>query len=170
VNAVVAFVVLRRGDPELPDRIAGLPRLETDQARSFEDLLSGFTEGGISLRGAMYGSGDQPELILERFVGTDDPFQGIPIETVLGQAGSAFGEGLGSGGEIDVETALSQTREGVDYACAPYRGSAPGAGQASIICVFSGDVSGLVVDLRTTYVTNGMDDAQAAYRAVVGSS
>jgi hypothetical protein len=167
---LVAFLLTRPEDPGIPDRIAGLPRLRTAQAKDFEDLLSGFRAGGISLRGGMYGTGDRPELILERFVGSDDPFQGIPIETVLGQAGLAFGQGLASGGEIDMEGTMSRTRDGVEYACAPYHGTALAAGDASIICIFAGRTSGILVDLRTSDTTSALGDAEAAYRAVFESS
>jgi len=167
---LVAFLLTRDGDDGLPDRIAGLPRLRTAQAKDFEDVLSGFRVGGISLRGGMYGTGERPELILERFVGSDDPFQGIPIETVLGQAGSAFGQGFAIGGEIDFEATVSRTGDGVEYACAPYQGTAAAAGDASIICIFSGRTSGILVDLRTSDTASALGDAQAAYRAVLDSS
>jgi hypothetical protein len=167
---VVAFLLTRPGDPGVPDRIAGLPRLRTAQARDFEDVLSGFRAGGISLRGGMYGTGERPELILERFVGSDDPFEGIPIETVLGQAGSAFGQGVASGGEIDTEATVSRTEDGVEYACAPYHGTAAAGGDASIICIFAGRTSGILVDLRASDTASALGDAQAAYRAVLDSS
>jgi hypothetical protein len=167
---VVAFLLTRPGDPGVPDRIAGLPRLRTAQAKDFEDLLSGFRAGGISLRGGMYGTGERPELILERFVGSDDPFQGIPIETVLGQAGWAFGRSVANGGEIDTEATMSRTRDGVRYACTPYQGTAPVAGDASIICIFAGRTSGILVDLRTSDTASALGDAEAAYRAVLDSS
>jgi hypothetical protein len=167
---VLAYLLTRPGDPGVPDRIAGLPRLGTAQARDFEDVLSGFRAGGISLRGGMYGIGERPELILERFVGSDDPFQGIPIETVLGQAGSAFGQGLASGGEIDTEATVSRTRDGVEYACAPFHGTALASSDASIICIFAGRTSGILVDLRTSDTASALGDAEAAYRAVLDAS
>jgi hypothetical protein len=167
---VVALLFTRYAAPDVPEQIAGLPRLRTDQAKAFEDLLSSYGAGGLSLRGGMYGIGDRPELILERFVGSDDPFQGIPIETVLGQAGSAFGQGLGGSGEIDTGATMSQTRGGARYACAPYHGAVPGVGDLSIICIFAGQTSGILVDLRTSETTSALDDAEAAYRAVLDSS
>jgi hypothetical protein len=167
---VVALLLTRGAGPDVPDQIAGLPRLRTDQAKAFEDLLSSYRAGGLSLRGGMYGSGGRPELILERFVGSDDPFQGIPIETVLGEAGSAFGQGVAGGGEIDTGATMSQSRGGARYACAPYHGAVPGAGDMSIICIFAGQASGILVDLRTPETTSALDDAEAAYRAVIDSS
>jgi hypothetical protein len=167
---VVAYFLIRPRDPGVPDQIAGLPRLRTAQAKDFEDLLAGFRTGGISLRGGMYGTGDRPELILERFVGSDDPFQGIPIETVLGQAGSAFGQGVASGGEIDTEATMSRTHGGAEYACAPYRGTAPPPDDASVICIFAGRTSGILFDLRTSDTASALGDVEAAYRALLDSS
>jgi len=168
LNAVVvALVVNGRGGTGMPAEIAGVQRLDTDAARSFEDLVSAIHAGGLSLRGAMYGSGGRPELILERIVGTDEPFQGLPVETVLGQAG---GFGIGTGGQLDEEATVSASRDGTDYACAPVRGTGiPDTDGTGVLCVFSGRAAGVLFDLRTSVPTDAIDDAEAARDAILGA-
>jgi len=170
VNAGVGAFVLTRPDANgMPDEVAGLPRLHTDAARSFEDFLASVHVGGVSIRGAMYGNADRPELLLERFVDGDDPFQGLPVETVLGQAASGLGIGMG-GGELDEDATVSDTRDGADYACAPFRGPAlPQIGDVTVVCVFSGGGAGFLLDLRTSLPSEGIDDAQAARDAILGA-
>jgi hypothetical protein len=171
VNLGVGVLLVTRSHSDVPGQIAGLPRLRTESARSFEHLIASFDIGGLSLRGAMYGSGDQPQLVLERFVGSDDPFQGVPIETVLGQADAGLGGSFGGSGDLDTAATVSETRDGVEYACAPFHGSSfPGAGDVSVICIFSGHASGVVFDLRTAEVSTALDDAEAAYHAVLDAA
>jgi len=173
--AVVAIVVTRSDGSSMPEEVAGLPRIRNDAAQAFEDLLSGFHVGGLTIHGAMYGSGDRAELLLERFTGANDPFQGLPVETVLGQAANGFGVSTG-GGELDEDATVSRTRDGTDFACAPFRGNAAspagaslGVGGVTVLCVFSGRATGLLADLRTSDPTAAIADAEAAEAALVGA-
>jgi hypothetical protein len=158
--------MLHRGDG-LPDSIAGLQRLETAEAETFEQTLSATEFSGITFRGAMYGTNGQPQLIVELFEGVPDYVMDGPLDDFFGGAAGGFANG--SGGSVDLSSRMSETRDGVQYVCASFQGGIapiPGAPSGGALCVWSGEDLGLIVSIRSADPRAALDDAQLTHEAV----
>jgi hypothetical protein len=153
------------GSEGLPGSIGGLPRMQTAEARAFEEQAEATEVAGISFRGAMYGDGATPELIVELI-------DGVPAEAELGSLDDMFdsmaaGFASGSGGTVQLTAKASQTMAGVSYVCAPFHASDPTVGDlAGSVCLWQGDGYGLIATLRSADAHAAIADAQLVYDAV----
>jgi hypothetical protein len=162
--AIGGWFTMRGGD-DLPGSIAGLPRLQTAEAQAFEDQAEATEVAGISFRGAMYGTGDTPELIVELI-------DGVPAEAELASLDEMFdsmagGFASGSGGAVQLAAKASETQAGVSYVCAPFHATDPTVGAiAGSVCLWQGDGYGLIATLRSADARSAIADARLVYDAV----
>jgi hypothetical protein len=168
VAAVVALAVggwfaLRDGGG-LPDAIGGVPRLDTPEARAFEEQIRSTEFAGITFRGAMYGTAGDPELIVELIDGVPPDAPGGLDAMFDGMAG---GFANGSGGAVRLAEQASETHGGVAYRCAPFQASDAAAGRLTgAVCLWQGEGYGLVATLRSDDARGAIADAQQVYEAV----
>jgi hypothetical protein len=168
VAAVVALAVggwfMLRSDGGLPGSIAGMGRLDSAEAKAFEEQAAATEFAGITFRGAMYGTAGTPELIVELIDGVPD---GAPVGS-LDEMFDSMGDGFasGSGGSVTLTAKAKQTIAGVDYICAPFHAADPTTGSiAGSVCLWHGDGYGLVATLRTDDASTAIADAQLVYDA-----
>ncbi len=169
VAAVIALAIggwfTLRGGGGLPDSIAGMQRLDTAEAQTFEEQAQATEFAGITFRGAMYGAAGTPELIVELI-------DGVPQDADLGSLDEMFdsmadGFASGSGGAVQLTAKASETLAGVTYICAPFRATDPTVGAlAGAICLWQGDGYGLIATLRASDAHAAIADAQLVYDAV----
>jgi hypothetical protein len=169
VAAVVALAVggwfMLRGPGGLPGSIGGMDRLDSAEARAFEEQSADQEFMGVTFRGAMYGSAGAPQLIVELI-------EGVPDDAPLGSLDAMFdsmGEGFasGSGGAVTLTAKAKQTIAGVEYICAPFHAADPTSGQiGGSVCLWHGDGYGLIATLRSGDAQTAIADAQLVYDAV----
>lgn len=156
--------VLHRGDG-FPGSIGGLPRMSTAVAKNFESTVSSTRIGGVRMRGAMYGSGALPQLIVERF-------DGLPDAYLQGSAGEFFDQAARgfeatSGTTVDTAGMVSQTIDSVAYQCAAVHPSTTSSSSFNgALCMWKGADLGLLVTLRTSDPTAAIGDAASTYTAL----
>jgi hypothetical protein len=164
VAAVVAVVMIAsRGSDGLPDRVAGLQRLDSSEARAFEEMIGSIEIMDVRIDAAMYGIDGRPQLLLEVF---RDPPGGnrIPVDTFF--TGSIGGFEGTSGMAVDRQSMVSRSVGSADVACAridmggaPSQIGLPGSG---VLCAWTGPTAGILIDLR------GAGSVDAAIGAVAG--
>jgi hypothetical protein len=168
VAAVGAFAVLRSAGGIFPERIGDYERMHDAQARSFEDSLKGFKMGDMTIQGALYGESRSmtPALVVEVMAGDSSLVSVTPVEDFMRGAAGGF-EGSGAG-TIDVDAGTSDTRDGVEYLCAPVQVSAGSRfGSDSTACAWKGpDDIGLVFVTGSTDLHTGFDRAELVFGAV----
>ena len=165
--AAAVFLLPRRGDG-WPGSIDGLQRLDTASAQDFERSLADAKFAGIKIEGAMYGTGETPRLLVERFVGDTQGLASVPLDSLMaGAAGGLSGSGAGT---VDQGAVVRDTRSGVGYQCMPIRFTGPAAvlGDSGSLCAWSGEDVGLVVTLRASDPGLAVEDAVAVYSALHG--
>lgn len=164
--AAVVFLVPRGGDG-WPASIDGLQRLDTASAHDFERSLADAKFAGVRIQGAMYGTGETPQLMVERFVGDTEGLTTVPLDSLMeGAAGGLNGSGAGT---VDQVAVVRDTRADVEYQCMPIRFVGPAAtalAPAGSMCAWSGADVGLVVTLRSPEPSLAVDDAVAVYSAL----
>lgn len=146
IGAGLAWVVSRGGGENFPETLAGQPRNRSDMVQQMEDLFSSFEFGDMRIRVAVYGSDTAPASMIMVFDGLPDAAFAGSSEDFF----SSFGSQVVSSAQasIDMAGAAKETRDGVDYLCAPFQGATStgfGASVAGTMCVFRGDVAGMVM-------------------------
>ena len=170
VAVMGAFLAFRPDADALPEQIGGYERMHDAQARSFEDLISGVGMGDITMEGALYGEprSSTPVLIVELVTGDRASLQVLPLEDFMrGAAGGFAGSGAGS---IDTDAAASDTRDGIDYSCAPVDVTASTAVAGdSVVCGWKGPEDlGMVFVTDTADIDEGFDRAELVYTSLHG--
>ena len=170
VAVMVAFLALRPKADPFPEQIGSYGRMHDAQARSFEDLVSGFDMGEVTIEGALYGEprSSTPALIVELIAGDRASLQVLPLEGFMRDAAGGFaGTGAGS---IDADAAVSDTRDGIGYSCAPVTvtTSTVFAGD-SVVCAWKGpDDLGIVFITDTADIDAGFDRTELVYASLHG--
>jgi hypothetical protein len=141
---------------EVPDSIAGVPRMTGDVADDFESEMGSLGDQyDVTVDSGIYGEGDVPSLALIVMSGraiesTDELF-------------TAFLDGMASSGvEVGRGDERTGDLDGDEYRCVPISAS----GLSASVCMWRGDDQmGMFLDL-----THGVDDVtptlREAYRAV----
>lgn len=138
---------LNRGDG-FPDEIDGKPRITSEEAAEVEDLFESQEIQGLSMEIALYGTGDEPSVIVMVLNGMDDAFGAASGSEAFWQSfGKGFAQGFAatSGGSVVSGKPLTREIDGVRYFCV---GVAGVAGDGSL-CMFLDEEVGLL--LSTTY-------------------
>jgi hypothetical protein len=168
IGAGLAWVATRGGGDSFPDSLAGQPRNRSDMVQQMEDLFSSFQLGDIRIRAAVYGSDTAPASMIM-------VFDGLPDEALEGSSEdffSSFGSQVvpSAQGSIDMSSAAEETRDGVDYLCAPFQGATStgfGTSVAGTMCVFRGDAVGLVMFISGAPQPNtAIGITEEAYHAI----
>lgn len=164
VIAIVALVVVPSEDG-LPDQVAGLDRLHTDDAEAFEDTVGENRFGDVRVDGAVYGTEAVEQLILARY---SNVAPAVSISSLLRGAGGGLVIG---GGTVDFDAEAIQTRAGVEYHCIPFEGRLfpsdvfPARGQ---LCVWAegDDEAALLIDVVAQDAGSAVTHAAAAHEAL----
>jgi hypothetical protein len=158
VGALILFFT-QGGSDDFPDRVLGYERLHNDVADRAERAMEGIEIGEIEIRVALYGSGDQPQLLAALY---DNYPAGVEVDAII-QGAAAGAEA--SGGDVDQESLQVIDSNGYSFAC--MSGGGPGflvpggASQHGVLCVFLGEHVGLIVTTHTREPFLGLSDAQA---------
>ena len=114
----------------------------------------------------MYGTGETPQLMVERFVGDTQGLTSVPLDPLM--AGAASGMSGSGAGTVDQGAVVRDTRDGVGYQCVPIRFTGPAAalGDGGSMCAWSGEDVGLVFSLRASDPSLAVEDAVAVYSAL----
>ena len=169
VGAVLLLIVaatffLHRGDG-FPESISGIPRLHSAIAKDFEHTVSSTQISGVRMRGAMYGSGALPQLIVERFDGVPDAYLQGSLSDFFDQAARGFE--TTSGTTVDTADTVSQTIDSIAYECAAVQPSATSTTSFNgALCIWKGADLGIVLSIRTTDPTAAIADVQSTYTAL----
>jgi hypothetical protein len=158
--ALVIFL-MRAGSDGFPDSALGYERLHSEDADRAERAVEDIRVGDVEIRGAVYGSGDEPELFAALY---ENYPAGVEAETII--QGAASGAET-SGGAVDQGSLRSAASGGYSFAC--MSGGGPGflipggPSRQGVLCVFQGELVGVLVTTHTEDPTLGL----AAVRAFV---
>ena len=163
--AVALVVFLTQGGSDgFPDSALGYERLHNEDADRAESAIEGIKIGDVEIRGAVYGSGDEPQLFAAVY---ENYPEGIDAGAIIqGAAGGAEA----SGGEVDQGSLQSAESGGYSFAC--MSGGGPGflipggPSRQGVLCVFQGELVGVVVTTHTLNPTLGLADARAFVEAL----
>jgi hypothetical protein len=162
----VAFVIFltRGGSDGFPDAALGYERLHNEDAERAESAVEDVKIGDVEIRGAVYGSGDEPELFAALY---ENYPAGVEAEAIMqGAAGGAEA----SGGEVDQESMQSAESGGYSFAC--MSGGGPGflipggPSRQGVLCVFQGELVGVLVTTHTENPILGLADVRAFVEAL----
>jgi hypothetical protein len=147
IAAAGAFLLIRERGTGLPESLAGHERNRSEEVQQVEELLSKTEVAGVRMEVAIYGDVvEQPAAMLLVFRGD--------LGALSGGTSEQFFQGIGSqvvssgGASVDFANASRATVAGVDYLCAPFRGTTStgfGQGVGGTMCVFRGDVIGMTM-------------------------
>ena len=147
IAAAGAFLLIRERGTGLPESLAGHERNRSEEVQQVEELLSTTEVAGVRMEVAIYGDVvEQPAAMLLVFRGD--------LGALSGGTSEQFFQGIGSqvvssgGASVDFANASRATVAGVDYLCAPFRGTTStgfGQGVGGTMCVFRGDVIGMTM-------------------------
>jgi hypothetical protein len=163
--AVALVVFLTRGGSDgFPDSALGYERLHDEDAERAESAVEDIEIGDVEIRGAVYGSGGEPELFAALY---ENYPAGVEAEAIMqGAAGGAEA----SGGEVDQESLRSAGSGGYSFAC--MSGGGPGflipggPNRRGVLCVFQGELVGVLVSTHTENPTLGLADVRAFVEAL----
>jgi hypothetical protein len=158
---VIALITIVAGvgtEDGFPDQIAGLDRLHSDSVEGLEHATSKVNVDGASVGVAVYGTG--AELMVYRFSGFHSP---PTLSSVLRRNGTVV-----SGGPIDLDSEVVETRDGVEYHCVAFAGRPFHMVEVNgHSCVWAeGDEYLLLVDARAPNYRLAITDAHAAHEAL----
>lgn len=160
VGLILALVLSPGG--RLPSELAGEPVLHSETLDGLEEGIEAFDMGGFSVDVAFYGRTPlQPDYVV---MVTSGP---APLDPTPG--GSLFDElpgGLVSreNAEIDFSRAIEETRDGVEYVCAP--GERTDVGVTIAMCVFQEEIAGFVIATDGTDLARLMEVTQRLHDGV----
>ncbi len=164
--AVALVVFLTQGGSDgFPDSALGYERLHNEDADRAESVIEGIKIGDVEIRGAVYGTGDEPQLFAAVY---ENYPAGVEAEAII--QGAASGAEA-SGGEVD-QGSLQSAQSGDGYSFACMSGGGPGflipggPSRQGVLCVFQGELVGVVVTTHTQNPTLGLADARAFVEAL----
>ena len=168
IAAAGSLMLIRGRSDGLPDSLAGHERNRSDEVRQIEELVSKTEVAGVRMEVAVYGEAvEEPAAMLIVFRGD--------LDALSGGSSEQFFQGIGSQvvstgrASIDFGNASRASLGGVDYLCAPVRGTTAsgfGQGASGTMCVFRGDVVGMTMfvagapspAVALTFTQNAVDD------------
>ena len=165
VGAVALVVALTQGGSDgFPDTALGYERLHDEGAERAESAVEDIEIGDVEIRGAVYGNGVEPELFAALY---ENYPAGVETEAIMqGAAGGAEA----SGGVVDQESVQSAESGGYSFAC--MSGGGPGflipggPSRQGVLCVFQGELVGVLVTTHTEDPTLGLADVRAFVEAL----
>lgn len=161
--ALVIFLMRSRSDG-FPDSALGYERLHNEDAERAERAIEGIEIGDVEIRGAVYGTGDEPQLFAALY---ENYPTGLDAEAIV--QGAADGAEA-TGGEVDQGSSRSARSGGYSFAC--MSGGGPGflipgdPSRQGVLCVFQGEVVGVLVTTHTGNPALGLEDARAFVEAL----
>jgi hypothetical protein len=166
VAAVALAAYLSGSRDGFPEAALGYERMNDEQADRVESSMEAIRIGEIEISAALYGEGGEPRLL----AATYENYPEIADAESIIQGAAAGAES--SGGTVDEASLETSEADGYTYAC--MRGGGPGflvpggPSHEGVLCVFDGELVGVVVSTRTTDPVAGLADVRAfvdAYEA-----
>ena len=167
VGAVAAVAYVSGSGDGFPDSALGLERLQDEQAERAESAMEAIRIGDIEISVAVYGLGGEPQLLAATYANYPEAAKAEAI--IRGAAAGAEAQG----GTVDESSLQTSEVDGTAYAC--MQGSGPGflipggPSDEGVMCVFRGDLVGLLVSTRTTEPNAGLADVRAFVEALEGA-
>ncbi|MGH2640236.1 MAG: hypothetical protein ACRDGO_00900 [Actinomycetota bacterium] len=163
--AVALVIFLKPGGSDgFPDSALGYERLHDEDAQRAERAIEDIEIGDVEIRGAVYGRGDEPQLFAALYGNYP---AGLDAEAIMqGAAGGAEA----SGGEVDQGSLQAAGSGGYSFAC--MSGGGPGVlipggpSRQGVLCVFQGELVGVLVTTHTGNPTLGLADVRAFVEAL----
>jgi hypothetical protein len=176
VSVVVALVVLAvagvtllggHGAPSFPDTLGGQPRATGGVADQVESALSDYKVQGMTVDVALYGPEQDPSVMLMLIEGAPDVVKTMSRDEFFDTFSTGFASGFAgaTGQRVDFTTGLKETRGDADYLCAASSATV-GATSSGAVCVFRGDVLGVLLTSSTSDTHAAVDLAEEAYTAL----
>jgi hypothetical protein len=162
--AALVIFLMRSGSDGFPDSALGYERLHNEDADRAERAVEDIRIGDVEIRGAVYGSGDEPQLFAALY---ENYPAGLDAEAIV--QGAADGAEA-SGGEVDQGSLQSAESGGYSFAC--MSGGGPGflipggPSRQGVLCVFRGELVGVLVTTHTGNPTLGLADVRAFVEAL----
>jgi hypothetical protein len=157
------------GGGELPDRLGGIQGGSTDFTSRLEAALKG--TGGFSWDAAVYA--DKEQIRYRVLVSDGAPSGPLDAQRLVAAIPGDALYIIEGGAALDLSRAISETRDGVLYVCAPgawgdqfERETYPEEVTGMTACVFKGRFLGMVGTSHREDVAGLMDIAQELYQAV----
>lgn len=162
--AALVIFLMRSGSDGFPDSALGYERLHNEDAERAERAIEGTEIGDVEIRGAVYGTGDEPQLFAALY---ENYPAGLDAEAIVqGAAGGAEA----TGGEVDQGSLRSARSGGYSFAC--MSGGGPGflipggPSRQGVLCVFQGELVGVLVTTHTGNPALGLEDKRAFVEAL----
>ena len=163
VGAVALVAFLSGSGDGFPEAALGYERLHDEQADQVESAMEAIRIGDIEISTALYGEGGQPRLL----AATYENYPEIADAESIIQGAAAGAES--TGGTVDESSLEISTADGYTYACMSGGGTGflvpGGRSQEGVVCVFDGELVGIIVSTRTTNPVAGLADVQAFVEA-----
>lgn len=164
VGGVAAFAFLSQGSSGgFPDSALGYQRLRDSQSEQVEAAMADIRIGEIEIRTALYGEGGEPRLLAATY---ENYPEGANAESII-QGVAAGAEA--SGGTLDEASLQVSESNGYRFAC--MSGGGPGflvpggPSQQGVMCVFQGELVGVMVTTHTRNSVLGLMDVRAFVEA-----
>jgi hypothetical protein len=163
VGAIALVAFLSGSGDGFPDEALGYERMHDAQADRVESAMEAIRIGEIEISTALYGEDGDPRLL----AATYENFPEIADAGSIIQGAAAGAES--TGGTVDESTLQTSTGDGYTYACMRGGGTGflipGGPPQEGVLCVFEGEVVGIIVTTRTTEPIAGLADVRAFVEA-----
>jgi hypothetical protein len=165
VLAVVAVIAIAGGGSSLPDSFGGADRVDSGpMAELVESMSDSFDVGGVEMDFAIYGGELDPRYMVILVEGD--------AATMGGSLTDQFRQGFagGMGAQIDMDAAIEDSVDGVDFLCVPAAAEQFAAFGGEVgMCVFQdGDQVGMAMSLQDAQLYGLMEHTQALHDAVTG--
>jgi hypothetical protein len=154
---------MRSGSDGFPDSALGYERVHNEDAERAERAIEGIEIGDVEIRGAVYGTGDEPQLFAALY---ENYPAGLDAEAIVqGAAGGAEA----TGGEVDQGSLRSARSGGYSFACmsgGPGFLIPGGPSRQGVLCVFLGELVGVLVTTHTGNPALGLEVVRAFVEAL----
>lgn len=165
---VVAVVACVSGSGDaFPDTALGLERMDDEQAERAESVIESIRIGDVEIGAALDGQGGEPRLLAATY--SNYP-EGANAEAII--RGAAAGAEA-QGGAVDGSSLQTAESDGYDYAC--MQGGGPGflipggPSHDGVLCVFHGELVGVLVSTLTTEPIARLADVRAFVEAMAAA-
>ena len=163
VGAVAIVAFLSGSGDGFPDAALGYERMHDEQADRVESAMEAIRIGDIEISTALYGEGGEPRLLAATYANYPEI---ADAESII-QGAAAGAES--TGGTVDESSLETSTAEGYTYACMRGGGTGflvpGGPSQEGVVCVFDGELVGIVISTRTTDPVAGLADVRSFVEA-----
>jgi hypothetical protein len=161
VGGVVLFVTSR--GQGFPDQLGGYDRNRSDAVREIEDALGSIEVMGVTMDVAVYGSDVNPAVILFTIEGVPSEFGDMGSDAFFSSFMEGFQGGYPGSGEFDPSSVVQRSVDGVDYFCAAMGVVSAAGAQPTAICVFRGEVVGMLMVTTTSSPATALRLSEEAY-------